>query len=36
MTKSREYGFNELQVTGRSFFDLFDRLRAEKIIPRMV
>ena len=33
MTKSREFGFNDLQVTERSFTDLFDRLRAEKIIP---
>ena len=33
MTKSRQFGFNELQVTERSFTDLFDRLRAEKIIP---
>ena len=33
MTKSREFGFNELQVTERSFTDLFDRLRAKKIIP---
>lgn len=33
MTKSRGYGFNDLQVTERSFTDLFDRLRAEKIIP---
>jgi hypothetical protein len=33
MTKSREFGFNDLQVTERSFTDLFQRLRAEKIIP---
>ena len=33
MTKSREFGFYDLQVTERSFTDLFDRLRAEKIIP---
>lgn len=33
MTKSRLLGFHDLQVTERSFFDLFDRLRAEKIIP---
>ena len=33
MTKSREFGFMDLQVTERSFTDLFDRLRAEKIIP---
>ena len=33
MTKSRNFGFNDLQVTERSFTDLFDRLRREKIIP---
>lgn len=33
MTKSRNFGFNELQVTECSFTDLFDRLRREKIIP---
>ena len=33
MTKSREYGFEALQVTERSFTDLFERLRREKIIP---
>ncbi|WP_425374306.1 SDR family oxidoreductase [Lichenihabitans psoromatis] len=33
MTKSREFGFMDLQVTERSFTELFDRLRAEKIIP---
>ena len=33
MSKSREFGFNDIQVTQRSFTDLFERLRAEKIIP---
>lgn len=33
MTKSRLFGFDALQVTERSFTDLFARLRAEKIIP---
>jgi len=33
MTKSREFGFNDLQITQRSFTDLFARLRQEKIIP---
>lgn len=33
MGKSRRAGFNEIVVTFDSFTDLFDRLRAEKIIP---
>lgn len=33
MGKSRKAGFREVQVTPDSFTDLFDRLRAEKIIP---
>jgi nucleoside-diphosphate-sugar epimerase len=33
MTKSREFGFRDLQITKRSFTDLFERLRAEKVIP---
>ena len=33
MGKSRKAGFREVQVTPDSFFELFDRLRAEKIIP---
>lgn len=33
MGKSRKAGFREVQVTPDSFFDLFERLRAEKIIP---
>ena len=35
MTKSRLLGFEDLQVTERSFTDLFARLRAEKIIPAL-
>lgn len=34
MSKSREAGFLDYQTTLKSFTDLFDRLRAEKIIPR--
>lgn len=33
MTNSRTLGFTAYQQTTRSFFDVFDRLRAEKIIP---
>ena len=33
MSKSREFGFLDIQVTARSFTDLFDRLRREHIIP---
>ena len=33
MTKSRVAGFCEYQPTPRSFLDLFNRLRKEKIIP---
>ena len=33
ISKSRRLGFHEYQETPRSFLDLFDRLRAEKIIP---
>lgn len=33
MTKSRLLGFTDYQPTDRSFLDLFDRLRAERIIP---
>jgi hypothetical protein len=33
MTKSRRFGFLDVQVTEDSFLDLFKRLRAEKIIP---
>ena len=33
MTKSRLFGFNLYQDSRASFFELFDRLRREKIIP---
>jgi hypothetical protein len=33
MAKSREAGFIGAQDSKRSFLDLFDRLRAERIIP---
>lgn len=33
MSKSRRLGFLDYQPTVDSFFDLFDRLRAERIIP---
>ena len=33
MSKSRRVGFLEYQETSNSFLDLFDRLRAERIIP---
>lgn len=33
MTKSRSFGFTVAQDTRRSFLDLFERLRAERIIP---
>lgn len=33
MSKSRRLGFTEYMETRRSFLDLFDRLRAERIIP---
>lgn len=32
-TKSRDFGFDHFRETRSAFFDLFDRLRAEKIIP---
>jgi nucleoside-diphosphate-sugar epimerase len=34
MTESRMRGFCAFQPTPNSFFDLFDRLRAERLIPR--
>jgi hypothetical protein len=34
MTKSRQAGFSDLQDSRRSFLDLFDRLRQERVIPR--
>jgi hypothetical protein len=33
MSKSRSLGFLDFQDTTRSFLDLFDTLRAQKIIP---
>lgn len=32
-TKSRDFGFDHFRETRGAFFDLLDRLRAEKIIP---
>jgi hypothetical protein len=34
MSKSRALGFMDYQDSTRSFLDLFERLRAERIIPR--
>ncbi|MEV4171265.1 SDR family oxidoreductase [Nonomuraea sp. NPDC049709] len=36
MAKSRAAGFTRTQDSGRSFLDLFDRLRTERIIPSEV
>jgi nucleoside-diphosphate-sugar epimerase len=36
MAKSREAGFTRVQDSSRSFLDLFDRLRAERVIPAEV
>ena len=33
MTQSRLLGFHAYQPTPASFFDLFDRLRDERVIP---
>lgn len=35
MSKSREAGFDLVQDSGRSFLDLFDRLREERVIPAL-
>lgn len=35
MGKSREFGFLDFQRTDRSFLDLFDRLRTERVIPAL-
>jgi nucleoside-diphosphate-sugar epimerase len=35
MTKSREAGFPDMQDSRRSFLDLFDRLRQERVIPEV-
>ena len=34
-TKSRAFGFTVAQDTRRSFLDLFERLRANRIIPSL-
>ena len=33
MSKSRRFGFVAQQDTPQSFFDLFERMKAEKLIP---
>jgi nucleoside-diphosphate-sugar epimerase len=33
MSKSRKLGFKEYQPTDESFFDLFEKLRADRLIP---
>jgi hypothetical protein len=33
MTKSRKAGFLDYQSTPDAFFDLFERLKAERLIP---
>jgi hypothetical protein len=33
MSKSRKLGFLDYQATDESFFDLFTKLRAQRIIP---
>jgi len=33
MANSRRLGFTDYQATDESFFDLFERLRAERLIP---
>ena len=33
MTKSRRFGFRDIQVSEDSFTDLFDRLRGARLIP---
>jgi nucleoside-diphosphate-sugar epimerase len=33
MSKSRKFGFTEYQPTDESFFQLFERLRADRLIP---
>jgi nucleoside-diphosphate-sugar epimerase len=34
MSKSRKLGFTEYQATDESFYELFERLRANRLIPR--
>lgn len=33
LSKSRRLGFNAYQITQDSFFELFEQLRAERLIP---
>lgn len=33
LSKSRRLGFNAYQITRDSFFELFEQLRAERLIP---
>jgi hypothetical protein len=33
MSKSRKLGFLDYQPTDESFFNLFERLRSERLIP---
>jgi len=33
MSKSREFGFTAYQPTDKAFFDLFDELRSDRLIP---
>jgi len=33
MSKSRKQGFTVYQATDESFFELFERLRADRLIP---
>ena len=35
MNKARRFGFLDHQDSERSFLDLFDRLRAERVIPAL-
>jgi hypothetical protein len=34
MTKSRKAGFLDYQSTSDAFFELFDRLKVERVIPQ--
>jgi hypothetical protein len=33
MSKSRKFGFLDYQATDDSFFELFDKLRRDRVIP---
>lgn len=35
MSKSRQLGFNEYQTSDQAFFDIFARLRRERVIPNL-